>query len=481
MDRRTFLKAGLAAGAVMADALPGLAQTASSAPAPGEAKTTRPNIIWILGDQHRAQALSCMGDPNVSTPVIDRMAQEGRHFISAVSVMPLCCPFRGTMITGRYPHVCVPGHEYPLPKGSKTIVDPLKAAGYHTGYFGKWHLDGWHERDGRAAMHIVPPERRGGFDTWIGYENNNLQYDCWVHGGEGEKAFHYKLPGYETDCLTDLLLGYIKDRAKDTSAGKAQPFFAVLSVQPPHNPYVAPPEYMAKHKADDVKLRPNVPAVPRILERCKPELAGAYAMIENLDFNVGRVRKALAETGLDKNTWILFFSDHGDMHGSHGQFHKMTPYEESIRVPFIISGPTGLAVKAGKDKAPLNTVDIAPTTLGLAGLPKPDWMQGTDYSSHVLTSSQAGNEPDSAFVQSVVPTMHGDSVDRPWRGVITRDGWKYICLEGQPWMMFDLNDDPYEQVNMAMNTKYRAQRKKLHARLAAWIEKTGDKFDLPKL
>lgn len=473
MNRRTFLKAGVAGAA--SSMLGGLARGV-------EENRSRPNIIWLLGDQHRAQAMSCAGDVNLSTPNLDRMASEGRHFTAAVSGMPLCCPFRGSMLSSRYPHQCVPGHEYPLPPGTHTIVEPLKAAGYHTGYFGKWHLDGWHEADGRAAMHIVPPERRCGFDEWIGYENNNAQYDCWVHGGKGNGAFHYKLPGYETDELTNLLLKYLKVRADAGKSGDAKPFFAVMSAQPPHNPYVAPPEYMEKHRPDQIRFRPNVPNVPSVRQRARRQLAGAYAQIENLDWNVGRVLKALAELGLDKNTYVLFFSDHGDMHGSHGQYLKMTAYEEAIRIPFMVYGGAGARpIKAGKDAALLNHVDIAPTTLGLAGISVPRWMAGTDYSPHVLEGRDLSSDPDSAFLQSVVPTMHGDSVDRPWRGIVTRDGWKYVCLEGQPWLMFNLNEDPYEQVNLAHNMRTNTQRKKLHARLAGWIERMGDKFNLPKI
>jgi len=131
--------------------------------------------------------------------------------------------------------------------------------------------------------------------------------------------------------------------------------------------------------------------------------------------------------------------------------------------------------------APVNSVDIAPTTLGLAGLRKPDWMQGTDYSPHVFEGRELKEDPDSAFIQSVIPTKHSDSVDRPWRGIVARDGWKYVCLEGQPWLMFNLVEDPCEQVNLAHNAKFSGPRKSLHERLGAWIERTGDKFELPKL
>lgn len=437
----------------------------------------KPNIIWIISDQHRAQALGCNQDPNVSTPNIDMLSAVGLNFDRAVAGFPLCCPFRGSLLTGRYPHHCVPGHEYRMPEDQPTIAHVLNNHGYQTAYFGKWHLDGFHESQGqRAAMHIVPPQRRGGFQEWIGYENNNSQWDCWVHGGEGKDAFHYRLPGYETDELTDLFIDYLKEQS--------QPFFAVLSVQPPHDPYLAPEEYMRRHIPANIKLRENVPGIPWVMDKARRDLAGYYAMIENLDRNIGRILKTLMEQGLDDNTHILFFSDHGDMHGSHGQFKKTTPYEEALRIPFIMSGSQNMLYQ-GMDwgyrlKVPINHVDIAPTTLGLCGIEKPEWMEGTDYSSYRYTGKGPSDEPDSAYIQSVVPTMHFDSVDKPWRGVVTKDGWKYVCFEGMPWLMFNLNDDPYEQRNLAHDTRFAGKKKKLNERLRQWINDTGDCFELPK-
>lgn len=440
-------------------------------------QAARPNIIWVFGDQHRGQALGYMGDPNVVTPNIDRLAAEGFASSAAVSGFPLCCPYRGSLLTGRYPHLVVPGHERRLPPDQPTIAHVFREAGYATAYFGKWHLDGFEERSGRAAMHIVPPERRGGFDSWVGFENNNSQWDCWVHGGTGESAFHYRLPGYETDALTNLFVEFLKGRSTQT-----QPFFAALSVQPPHNPYVAPAEWMARHTPGQVALRPNVPPVERIRAEARRDLAGYYAQIENLDWNLGRILQALDETGLLHNTHVLFFSDHGDMHGSHGQFKKMAPWEESIRVPFIIGGHVPqYANRSGFAPLPVNHVDIAPTTLGLCGIAVPDWMQGYDYSARRLRERPPGSEPDSAYLQAVVPTGHGDSLDRPWRGVVTRDGWKYVVLEGQPYQLFNLNEDPYELANHAFNPAYRVERRRLQDRLAAWVRDTGDQFTLPEI
>lgn len=443
------------------------------------------NVLWIISDQHRAQALGINGDPNVHTPNLDMLAKTGVQFSDAVSGCPLCCPFRGSMLTGNYPHKAVPGHEYRLPPEQKTIADVFNEQGYDTFYLGKWHLDGFHESEGRAAHHIVPPGRRGHFKKWVGFENNNSQWDCWVHGGEGESAFHERLNGYETDVLTDRMIDYLDEKGKARRQGSREPFFAVLSVQPPHDPYIAPPEFMGRHNRAGVRFRENVPNLPPIRERAGEELSGYYAMIENLDMNIGRILEALRRNDLGFDTHIIFFSDHGDMHGSHGQFRKTTPYEEAVRVPFIISGeqPMGYE-RRGCGKAPgvlINHVDIAPTTLGLCGIPTPDWMTGVDYSHYRLLDNPVHEEPESAFLQSVIPTMHWDSIDKPWRGVVTRDGYKYVCLPGMPWLLYHLKEDPYEQVNLAHNSCYRSKLLELNTLLRSWVEKTGDCFEVPEL
>jgi arylsulfatase A-like enzyme len=124
-------------------------------------------------------------------------------------------------------------------------------------------------------------------------------------------------------------------------------------------------------------------------------------------------------------------------------------------------------------------VDIAPTTLGLCGIKKPDWMVGADLSHLRINKPAAGPEPDSAYLQNIIPTGHGDSINTTYRGLVTRDGWKYACFENRSWLMFNLNDDPYEQANLAQNNKYRAERKKMLARVQQWCSDTGDKFSFP--
>jgi arylsulfatase A-like enzyme len=446
-------------------------------------KNPRPNVLWILSDQHRAQAAGYSGDPNVRTPNMDMLAATGLSFDNAYSGAPLCCPFRGSLLTGVYPHQCVPGHEYPLPLGMDTLAKVFNEHQYHTFYLGKWHLGGCKEAREPTDTFIVPRELRGGFQDWMGYENNNSQYRTTVHGHSGtEERLPRRLEGYETDALTDLLLDYLDSRRQN-----AQPFFAVLAVQPPHDPHVAPAEFAGRHNPQTIQLRPNVPRQGPLNERARRDLAGYYAQIENLDYNIGRIVSKLRSLGLYEKTHVIYFSDHGDMHGSNGRLRKNMPYEECARIPFIVSGEIAAPYQfdgrlSGRTDVLLNHVDIAPTTLGLCALPVPAQMRGTDFSGYRLEyRKKPEKEPDSLFMQSVVPTLHAEGVDRPWRAIVTRDGWKYACLPEIPWLLYNLKEDPYEQINLALEPKYKSILKELHCRLAEWIKRTDDPFRLPVL
>ncbi len=439
----------------------------------------RPNVIWIIADQLRQQALGCYGNVNARTPNIDQLSLTGARYSQAYSGFPLCCPFRGSLLTSKYPHTCVPGHEFQMPHNYLTIAAPFHEAGYMSAYFGKWHVDGYHESEGRAAFHTVPKNRRGGFDTWLGYDNNNMQWDSYVHGHttDGTEISHYHLPGYETDALTDLCINYIKERTQDE-----RPFFAVLSVQPPHDPYAAPARYIEHYHAQKLELRPNVPSKGQVERQAREELAGYYAQIENLDTNIGRVVDALHSLGLYHDTHIIFFSDHGDMHGSQGLFRKTVPFQEAIRIPFIISGTqTSYGGFSNNDcDVLLNHVDIAPTTLGLCGIPIPSWMEGNDFSGYRTSFSGDSQKPSSLYLQSVIPTGHKDSCDKPYRGIVTHDHYKYVCFYNQDWLLYNLAEDPYEQCNLAHNTRYADIRNRLRTELNQWVMRTKDEFKVPE-
>lgn len=442
----------------------------------------RANVIWIISDQLRAQSLGYRGDSNVRTPNIDNLARIGMRFDAAVSGSPWCSPFRAAMLTGLYPHQNgVAKAPAMLNPTIPAVAESFNRAGYQTIWMGKWHLDGSNDR-----THYVPPQRRGGFTFWRGYENNNNQNECYVYGTGQETP--ERLAAYETDALTDQMIQYLrKHRSVRHGDEEYQPFFAVLSVQPPHSPYVPPTVSDNRYgcRPDEMKLRPNVPVIDRVREKALFDLAGYYGMIENLDMNIGKLRQALKEMDMDRETYLVFFSDHGDCLGSHAQWGKSSPWEEAIRIPFIVAKEDGRTpMKKGISEAVLNHVDIAPTTLGLCGIPVPADMLGYDYSRQCRRSGATEQEkhqpePDSAYLQQITRKYQAHSVNQAWRGVLMRDGWKYVCVPGHDWLLFDTKNDPYEMANRCYDIAFEKQRERCHARLQQWISETGDAFELP--
>ena len=445
----------------------------------------KPNILWVFGDQHRAHAVSYRGDPNVYTPNIDNMAREGMRFDCAVSGAPWCTPFRGALISGMYPHQSgVTGNGHALSPEIPTVATAFNDAGYHTAYVGKWHLDGTNDRD-----HYVPPDHRGDFNYWMANEACNSQHDSYIFGSDSEEP--QRLPGYETDALTNVMINHLKTHITDSD--NYQPFFGVLSVQPPHGPNVTPtnPSYESSRiTAANIRLRRNVPLVKSIQDKARLDLSGYYSMIENLDYNLGRLRQALTSLDVDRETYIFFFSDHGDMMGSHGQFGKSSPWEESIRIPFIIHRAGGAYnMQTGITDVPINHVDIAPTSLGLCGITTPDSMVGFNYSEHcilknpsrITTTNHLLEDPATAFLQQIPSKLMNNTVHKPWRAVVTTDGWKYACTPNNDWLLFNTIEDPFEQANHIFNIKYQPEKERCQKLLSEWITTTGDQFQLPDI
>ncbi len=345
---------------------------------------SKKNIIWYLVDQLRADALGINGDLNARTPNLDNFAKQGVNFTKATCGFPLCCPNRGSLLTGQHPITNgVTGHEYPLTEEKPTIADSFRSNGYETAYFGKWHLAGFSEENGtvRTGTMTIPKSLRGRFDTFVGYDNNNSPFDCYVHGHmNNQEVPLYKLPGYEVDALTDLAIDEIKRQA---SKEQGNPFFMVVSVQPPHNPYIAPAEYLNHFDEHSIKLKANVPPIKSVTKTARRDLKGYYAALECIDHNFARMLDALEQQGLYEDTHIIFLSDHGDMHGSHGLYRKTNPYQESVGIPLLVGGGGKMnynEYQCSEDDILISSVDVPTTSLGLCGIDIPAHMDGHDLS-----------------------------------------------------------------------------------------------------
>jgi arylsulfatase A-like enzyme len=191
-----------------------------------------------------------------------------------------------------------------------------------------------------------------------------------------------------------------------------------------------------------------------------------------VDEQIGRVLHSLDELGLAENTIVLLSSDHGDMLGSQGRRLKRKPWEESIRVPGIVRYPR-LVHRGSVTDCLFSHVDFAPTLLSLCGLKLPRGMQGTDLSAVVLGKNEDG--PDSAFFQIFGP-YEGDGTEDGWRGVRTKR-YMYARFEHKPWVLYDLEKDPYERRNLAGDESAKPIQKEMESKLAAWMARTGDNWN----
>jgi arylsulfatase A-like enzyme len=425
-------------------------------PVRGDDKPRRPNILLIVPDQLRAQALGCMGNDDVKTPNIDRLASQGVLFQQTFANTPVCCPARAIMLTGKYPHkngmVC---NDLRLRESETTLTELLKEAGYQTGLIGKWHLDG-----GKRDPGFVPPgPRRQGFDFWAACECRHDHFRP-VYFRNDAKPIR---PGkFEAEALTDVAEEFIR-------ANRTRPFFLMLSMGPPHDPYGAPERYMKLYDSQKLTMRPNWKEGVR--QAGRKEIAAYYAAITAIDDQVGRLMRLLDDLALEKDTIVVFTSDHGDMLGSQGERLKRKPWEESIRVPGIFRCPERIKESRRTD-ALLSHVDLAPTLLSLCGATIPKDMQGRDLSQVVMGAKEEG--PDSVFFQIFVP-FAGDGTPNPWRGVRTQRHM-FARTEGKPWVLYDLKNDLYELKNLAKDETNAALLRQLDARLTKWMRDTGDSW-----
>jgi len=276
--------------------------------------------------------------------------------------------------------------------------------------------------------------------------------------------------GYDAEAQTRCAQDYIRGHGRD----KAKPFFLMLSWGPPHNPYqTAPRRFREMFEPSRIQLRPNVP--PQAQPRARRDLAGYYAHCAALDEYVGDLLKTLDEAGLADHTLFVFTSDHGDMLGSQGQQRKQRPWDESIRVPFLLHCPAILGEQGREIAQPFAAPDIMPTLLGLCGLGVPKTVEGLDLSG--LLTGQRAPKVEAALIACYAPfgewTRRGGG--REYRGVRTVRHTYVETREG-PWLLYDNEKDPYQMTNLVGRPEAAEVQAHLAAELKKLLAQQGDRF-----
>jgi arylsulfatase A-like enzyme len=457
----------------------------------------RPNILFIMSDDHAAHAISAYGSMVNKTPHLDRLAREGMRFERCFACNSICTPSRATILTGKYSHLNgVP--VFNRFEGSQpTVAKYLQAAGYCTGMIGKWHLG----------------SDPTGFDKWIVLPGQGVYFDPAFLVPAGRKV----IKGYATDVITDLAIDFLDNRPKD------KPFFLMCHHKAPHRPW----EPDAKHKAmfagrtipepatlrddyatrtdalhenqqrvfddltrRDLKLEPPAdwkgPArnqwldvkpreVEIVVDGKKKVLTGEdlnkwkyqrymqdyLACIQSVDDNVGRLLDWLDAHGLRENTIVIYTSDQGFFLGDHGLYDKRFMYEPSIKMPFLVRWPGVIKPGAVENGLAINA-DFAPTFMDAAGLPVPEDMQGRSLLA-LLKGERSKDWRTSFYYRYYHDPGHHNT--RAHYGVRT-DTHKLIYFwKKDQWELFDLRNDPGELHNLYNDPAQQPVVKKLKAEL----------------
>lgn len=414
----------------------------------------RPNILFVFADQLRGSSLGHIGQEPVLTPHLDAFASQGLRFTRAVANPPVCCPMRASLLTGLHPvaHGVVT-NDVQLREEVTTIADVLRAHGYQTGYVGKWHLDG----PDRGCF-TPPGPRRHGFDYWAVSNCNHNYFEAFYYRDSPEPIW---MDGYEPAAQTDLALDYLRvTRRQD------KPFCLFLSWGPPHCPYdQVPSRFRELYDADTMPLRPNV------VNPNREVIAGYYAHVSALDWEFGRLMRAVDELALSESTLVVFTSDHGDMLYSQNRGWKCKPWHESVIVPFIVRWP-GRVPPAATESTPFGLVDVMPTLLGLCDAPIPREVEGADLSHLFL--GRPGFRPSSQIIhQHMCPWIFSF---REWRGVVT-ETHTYARFHTEPWVLYDDVEDPYQLHNLAGHAAKASLQAELASELDDWLERLDDRFE----
>ena len=425
----------------------------------------KPNVVYVFADQWRVQDTGYAGNPQVQTPHLDRLAAQSVNFTHAVAGIPVCCPARACLLTGQ--HALTHGvfaNDVHLADDAVSMAKLFKAAGYETAYVGKWHVDG------RGRSNYIPPHSRQGFDYWKALECTHDYNNSNYFAGDDDEPLLWD--GYDAIEQTKDVQAYIRDRKQSEQPDK--PFLLLLSWGPPHAPYeTAPQAYRQLYDPAAIELRPNVP--PQMADEARAWIAGYYAHCTALDDCLGALLQTLQEEGLAEDTLFIFTSDHGDMLGSQGEVKKQRPWEESIRVPFLLRWPSRFGWEGGQVNALLDTPDILPSLLSLCNIPIPASVEGRDFSGTI----EGGPDPSGGGALIYCPHPFGQFLrqdgGREYRGLRT-GRYTYVRDLDGPWLLYDNESDPYQLENLVNRPHIQPLQAELDARLQQELDDRGDEF-----
>ncbi len=429
----------------------------------------RPNFLFIYTDDQRWDALGVVqkeqGDrarfPWFRTPHMDRLAREGVRFRNAFVVNSLCAPSRAVFLTGRYSHHNgIASNFRPFPTGNVTHATLLRAAGYTTGYIGKWHMGNQRERPG--------------FDSVASFLGHARYVDpVFIVDGKDTPA-----KGWIDDISTDHAIEFL--RHQKTSA---RPWSLVVGFKSPHGPFDPPPRAKDRFMGEKSRPVPNLGSpAPYLGEAGKERAAEAAAGVRvNLDYFrcisavddcVGRLLEALDQLGLAANTVVVYTSDNGFYLGEHGLVDKRSAYDESLRIPFLVRYPAlGAAARGRTVDAMVLNLDLAPTWLDFAGLPVPKEIQGRSWRP-LLRGEGAGWRQDWLYEYFAERQANSRVPDIT---AVRTAGAKLIKYPGSDeWTeMFDLRNDPYETRNLYGDPRHSVLRAQLEAAHERLLRETG--------
>jgi arylsulfatase A-like enzyme len=421
------------------------------------------NIVFLFADQMHGFAMGCMGNPDVDTPALDALADGGILFPTTYSNAPVCSPFRVNLLTGLYgSQTDSLRNRALLPPNVRTLPEALNDGGYRTSYVGKWHI-------GDSGNKPIPPELRGGFTEFCGYQcYNDFNEEVAFFDEEGNRR---DFQCHRTEATTDVAVERLRGLADRT-----EPFALFVSYQNPHYPEQPRDDYYEAYRGRHVTRRPNMdgstdpyiptfsPFSPRPYEDdpvytqyggdLDEYLRHYYAMITQLDANVARMLKSLDDLGLSDDTLVVFTSDHGDLQCCHGLTGKATAHEESSRIPLIVRNPYGPSSVTVDGL--VSCVDFYPSLLEWAGLPLQNNLEGCSFAPTLNGEEQELSEPVFAEMGTWCMVRKGKFklvADRP--GVV-------------PTELYDLESDPYEMSNLVESPNHLSIRERLHQILLAW-------------